>query len=222
MSRLGAEQRSLDENGQQLAEAQSSMNQAMKAYAVQARERAQSQQLSGVYGEQPSGYQYPVTARNYNTGQTYMPTMQSGVSDKDMSPTMPDSFFKEELKSAKRLRMIRSVLRRSTMKQKKMDARLEKTREMVHEELEKVKEAVEEENTKETDEIRAPYHDVPGPRGPPGVPGLPGTAGAPGTMGRPGSPGPDGRVGSSGPRYVPRFLDPPQPNRQTVSSDPCH
>jgi len=144
------------------------------------------------------------------------------VSDKDMSPTMPDSFFKEELKSAKRLRMIRSVLRRSTMKQKKMDARLEKTREMVHEELEKVKEAVEEENTKETDEIRAPYHDVPGPRGPPGVPGLPGTAGAPGTMGRPGSPGPDGRVGSSGPRYVPRFLDPPQPNRQTVSSDPRH
>ncbi len=163
-------QDAVEEESRQLLRAQQVMNHRMQAYT------AQQQQLANVYGEQPGGYVNPVSAPNYNTqeGLTYMPTMQSGVSDEDMSPQMPSDFLHDESKAERRLKKLKLILTRSKKSEQKMEKQLEEVTEYVHDEVQKIADSVREANNEETDQISAPYHDVPGPRGPPGIPGLPG------------------------------------------------
>jgi hypothetical protein len=162
-------QNAVDEESQQLNNAQQRMNQRMQAYAEQ-------QQLANVYGEQPGGYTNPVSAPNYNTqeGLTYMPSMQQGVSDEDMSPQIPADFLRGESKAEKRLTKLNRLLKKSKKEERAMEKKLEEVTDYVHDTVQSVADSVKEANNKETDQIFAPYHDVRGPRGPPGIPGMPG------------------------------------------------
>jgi hypothetical protein len=162
-------QNAVEEESQQLNQAQQQMNQRMQAYAEQ-------QQLANVYGEQPGGYTNPVSAPNYNTqeGLTYMPSMQQGVSDEDMSPQIPADFLRGEAKAEKRLTKLTRLLRKSKKEEQAMEAKLVEVTDFVHDTVQSVADSVKEANNKETDQIFAPYHDVRGPRGPPGIPGMPG------------------------------------------------
>jgi hypothetical protein len=143
----------------------------------------------------------PAGAPTYNSGEgmTYMPSTQSGVSDQDQSPDLPQSFLDGEARSKRRMKKLAKLLKKSSKEQDALDVRVKELSEYVKGEVTAIRNDVMEINAKDTDEIAAPYHLVQGARGKIGVPGMDGLAGANGFDGPPGPQGPTGIQGPPGP-----------------------
>lgn len=153
----------------------------------------------------------PENAPTYNSpeGMTYMPSTSSGVSAEDQSPEVPAYFLDEEAKSEKRMKKLRHVLKKSRARQDHLDVEVKKLEEYVLKEKTKIKDDVVRMNTKDTDKIKSPAHDVQGPQGPPGPPGVNGINAANGLDGLPGPQGPGGRQGETGPNGQNGVTGPP-------------
>jgi hypothetical protein len=108
----------------------------------------------------------PAEAPNYNGGEgmTYMPSTQSGVSDEDQSPTLSKEFLDDEARSQRRMKKLAGLLKKSAKEQDALDVRVKKLSEYVEGEVTSIRNDVLELNTKDTDEIAAPYHLVQGAR----------------------------------------------------------
>lgn len=108
----------------------------------------------------------PAQAPNYNSaeGMTYMPSTQSGVSDEDQSPTLSKEFLDDEARSKRRMKKLAKLLKKSAKEQDALDVRVKELSEYVKGEVTAIRNDVLEVNTKDTDEIAAPYHLVQGAR----------------------------------------------------------
>ena len=137
------------------------------AYSQQPMFYASGQQLAAE-GAQPAEAPLasPVEAPNYNgaEGMTYMPSTQSGVSDQDQSPTLSKEFLDDEDRSKRRMKKLAKLLKKSAKEQDALDVRVKELSEYVTGEVTSIRNDVLEVNTKDTDEISAPYHLVQGAR----------------------------------------------------------
>jgi len=108
----------------------------------------------------------PAGAPTYNSGEgmTYMPSTQSGVSDQDQSPDLPQSFLDGEARSKRRMKKLAKLLKKSSKEQDALDVRVKELSEYVKGEVTSIRNDVMEINAKDTDEIAAPYHLVQGAR----------------------------------------------------------
>eukprot|EP00282_Hemiselmis_andersenii_P028956 CAMPEP_0169473586 /NCGR_PEP_ID=MMETSP1042-20121227/25792_1 /TAXON_ID=464988 /ORGANISM="Hemiselmis andersenii, Strain CCMP1180" /LENGTH=404 /DNA_ID=CAMNT_0009587539 /DNA_START=60 /DNA_END=1271 /DNA_ORIENTATION=- len=126
------------------------------------------------------------------------PPQLPGVSDKDMSPTLPDSFYKQEEKSEQLYAKLKKTLKKADKEDKKMEVRANEVKQFIMDEVTDVQNDVKKANAKASNLIREVPETV-GPMGPPGEDGLNGKNGANGVHGLSGPQGPRGPVGASGP-----------------------
>lgn len=108
----------------------------------------------------------PEGAPTYNSGEgmTYMPSTQSGVSDQDQSPDLPQTFLDDEAKSKKNMQKLLKMLKKSSKEQDALDVRVKELADYVKGEVTSIRNSVMEINAKDTDEIKAPFHLVQGAR----------------------------------------------------------
>ncbi|EKX37532.1 hypothetical protein GUITHDRAFT_144953 [Guillardia theta CCMP2712] len=123
----------------------------------------------------------------------------AGISDADQSPVIPKAFMQEESQSKRRMKRLKSALTKSLKMSENLDAAEKGLKEYVASTVSDVKREVVEFNTKESDDIKAQYHEI---QGLPGPPGLPGMNGNPGLNGLDGASGPQGPRGIQGPPGV--------------------
>jgi len=108
----------------------------------------------------------PAGAPTYNSGEgmTYMPSTQSGVSDQDQSPDLPQTFLDDEAKSKKHMKQLLKMLKKSSKEQDALDVRVKELADYVKGEVTSIRNSVMEVNAQDTDEIQAPFHLVQGAR----------------------------------------------------------
>eukprot|EP00960_Hanusia_phi_P060782 764625-Hanusia_phi.AAC.6 len=170
----------------------------LRSTAGQAVWRPSRQQIlsSGGNSAAPSSYEQ-------GGGISYMSTTRAGDSYIDQSPVIPASFVQEEIRSRRRMKRMMEALKKSAKLSEKLNEKEKELSAYVKSTVSGVKDEVVEFNSKESDDIRAPYHLVPGPEGPPGLPGMNGVPGLNGADGLPGPPGVKGPQGASGPTGPP-------------------
>ena len=151
-----AAQSRVQEEGQQLAESQYEMNQAMGAYAQQ--QMAATQPMPGTSG-------------------TWMGSTHPGMSAVDGSPIVPTRMAKEAAKSKLALVKLQRSMKEIVKSEDHTLGKETHLEDFVQVQLQGVKDDILEENRRLTDDIEAGYHDLAGPRGPPGVPGADGRNG---------------------------------------------
>jgi hypothetical protein len=147
--------------GEQLADSQNAINDAMGEYY------SQQQQLA--LPQAPE--ELPGTAGSLTS------PAHPGLSAVDASPVFPKKFEVELSKSRRRLAKLRRLLHRTDKDEVGIQSRTDKLKLFMQKELQKVRDDVTETNKRLTDDINAGYHDVSGPRGPPGLRGMNGRNG---------------------------------------------
>lgn len=150
-------QERVEQEGEQLANSQAAMNRAMGSYV--------SQQLA------ESGPAPPVQPLPGTSGML-VGSMHPGLSSTDASPVFPKKFEDQLAKSRRRLIKLKRILARTSKGEDKVVSRSDALKNFFQEELQGVRDAVLEANERLTDDINAGYHQVAGPRGPPGLSGL--------------------------------------------------
>ena len=108
----------------------------------------------------------PGGAPSYSSreGLQYIPSTQSGVSDQDQSPDLPQTFLDDEAKSKKNMQKLLKMLKKSSKEQDALDVRVKELADYVKGEVTSIRNSVMEINAKDTDEIKAPFHLVQGAR----------------------------------------------------------
>ena len=151
--------------GEQLADSQNAINNAMGEYYSQQQQQQQQLALPQAPEELPG------------TAGTLMSPAHPGLSAVDASPVFPKKFEVELSKSRRRLAKLRRLLHRTDKDEVGIQSRTDKLKLFMQKELQKVRDDVTETNKRLTDDINAGYHDVSGPRGPPGLRGMNGRNG---------------------------------------------
>ena len=91
-------------------------------------------------------------------------TASGGISSRDQSPGIPQTFLTKESMLKRRLKRMASALKKSRKHEDELKNQLVDASDFVKRELKDIKDEVVAFNNKETDMINAPFHLVQGPR----------------------------------------------------------